>query len=581
MNEANGRWTQQVLHGGAAALLVSLLLASAGCGGNGLGLTASTTPATPTSAAANPPTATLTATPSSIPTGGTATLNWAAQNAQTITLNPGNVQLSGTSGTVSETPAQTTTYTLTAVGPGGTQQASATVTVSTVPTPQISLTASPATIASGASSTLTWATQSAQSVTLNGTAMLANNAPLLNGSMTVSPTQTTTYTAVATGLDGKLQASATATVTIAPAPTATFAATPGTIDLGQSSVLAWQTTNADVSVTLDGTAVATSGTWNVSPTKSAWYKLVATGTGGSVTQNVEVIVNQPPGSTASHVAIIVMENQNYGDVIGNTSGAPYINSLANTYGLAKYFYANSVGYSQPDYFMLTVGDTVYNGDNTSIIVTADNVVRELNKAGKTWKAYAENLPTHYLPTDPSYSCDSSTLDSAGLPAYACIHNPFVFLCDVNGASGCPVPYDPAQANNVVPYSQLASDISSGNLPDYIFVIPNNCDNTHDCSLGTGDSWLQANVPPLLGALGSNGFLVVTFDESGGDTTNGGGRIPDIIAGPTVIPGYVSTYNFYQHQSTLRLMMKALGVFSYPNAAASAPDMDEFFSVPLP
>jgi acid phosphatase len=485
MNQSTGSWKTSLLHWAAAGVLLSLVLTSLGCGGTASAGSAGTVPTTST--APSQPTVSLSATPSTIPAGQTATLAWQTQNASTVTLN--GAAVSGT-GTQTVTPAQTTTYTLVATGAGGTQQASTTVTVAAL-------------------------------------------------------------------------------------PTVTFTATPNSIQQGQSSVLAWQTTNA-TAVTLDGTAVATSGSLTVSPAKTAYYDLVATGTGGTqkVTVGVTVI-----GSASAHVAIIVMENRAYSAVIGNTSAAPYMNSLANTYALATNYYANSLGSSLPDYFMLTVGDTVTTTASYTGTITEDNVVRELNKAGRTWKAYAEDLPSA-----GDISMSNAGTDSAGLPAYVYIHNPFIFLCDVNGKSqsSCPVPYDPAQAMNVVPYTQLAADIASGNLPDYIFIIPNNCHNTHDCSLNTGDSWLAANVPPLLNssAFQGSGIVIVTFDESETDTTNGGGHIPTIIAGPTVKTGYRST-TFYQHQSTLRLMMKALGVFSYPNAAAAAPDMDEFFSVPLP
>jgi hypothetical protein len=442
-----------------------------------------------------------------------------------------------------------------------------TTPVATAPAvaPTVQITADPATVAAGQTSTLSWQSQNATTVTLDGTAVSAT------GSQTVTAAQTTTYTLVATGVGGTQQA--TATVTVAPKPTVTFTATPSNIQQGQSSVLAWQTTNA-TTVTLDGTTVAASGSWNVSPTRTAYYDLVASGPGGTEKATVGVTV---AGSPAVHVALIIMENRNYSSVIGSSS-APYFNSLASKYGLATQYYANSEGESLPDYFMLTVGDTVTSSAGYSGSVTEDNVVRELTKAGKTWKVYAEDLP---------YAGDISRTDagtdSAGLPAYVYIHNPFIYLCDVNGSTPCPVAYDPKQALNVVPYSQLAQDLASGNLPDYMFIIPNNCHNTHDCSLSTGDSWLQSNVPQLLNNSAfqnDGGILVVTFDESGGDTTNGGGRVATIVAGSTVKPGYKST-TLYQHQSALRLMMKALGVFSYPNAAASAPDMDEFFNVPLP
>ena len=440
-----------------------------------------------------------------------------------------------------------------------------TITPAPAAAPAAQITADPATVASGQTSTVTWQTQNATTVTLNGATVAAS------GSQTVTATQTTTYTLVATGASGTAQG--TATVTVAPKPTITFTATPSTIQQGQTSVLAWTTTNAD-SVTLDGSTVDVSGSWNVSPSKTAYYDLVATGAGGTAKATVGVTV---AGTPSAHVALIIMENRNYSSVIGS-SAAPYFNSLVSKYGLATNYYANSEGSSLPDYFMLTVGDTVTTTAGYTGSVTEDNVVRELTKAGKTWKVYAEDLP---------YAGDISRVnagtDSAGAPAYVYIHNPFVYLCDVNGSTPCPVSYDPAQAMNVVPYTQLAKDLASGNLPDYMFIIPNNCDNTHDCSLSTGDTWLQNNVPQLLSNSAfqnGGGFLIITFDESAGDTTNGGGRVATLIAGTTVKAGYKSS-TFYQHQSALRVMLKALGVFSYPNAAATAPDMDEFFSVPLP
>ncbi len=559
MNRAKAFWKSPFLDLGTAAVVLSYI-AALGCG-DSVGTTAAKVT---TQVGAALPTISLAATPNVVGPGQSSMLMWAAQNAQTVTLDPGGTVLTGNGGTVTVTPNKTTTYTLVATSAGGTQQATATVTV---PPPTASLIANPATITSGQSSTLNWSTQDAVSITLNGDTLSSPR-----GTITVSPTRTTSYTLVATGGTGVQAANATTIVTVAAgaaAPTATFMATPSTIIAGQSSVLAWQTTHA-TRVSLDTIMEPTSGTLSVSPSKSSWYKLVASGPGGSVTQYAQVIVNG--GAAVARVAIVVMENRNFGEVIGNTSSAPYINSLANQYGLATQYFANSIG-SQPDYFMLTVGDLVYNGDNPGIIVSVDNVVRELNKAGKSWRAYAEDLPTHYLPTDPSYTCYSGE--------YTCIHNPFISLCDVNGASGCPVAYDPAQALNVVDYGQLATDVANANLPDYIFVIPNNCHNTHDCSLSTGDHWLSLNVPPLLSALGSNGFLVITFDESSDSSTNGGGRVPWIVAGPTVKTAYISNYSYYQHQSTLRLMMRALGVFAYPNAATTAPDMDDFFSVPLP
>ncbi|HYX83039.1 MAG TPA: alkaline phosphatase family protein, partial [Gemmatimonadales bacterium] len=100
----------------------------------------------------------------------------------------------------------------------------------------------------------------------------------------------------------------------------------------------------------------------------------------------------PPASAPfNHVFIVVEENTNVANVIGN-SAMPYLNGLARQYGLATQYYADthpSIG----NYFMLTVGDVVTNNDSYSgPLVTEDNVVRELLKAGKTWKSYAEDIP---------------------------------------------------------------------------------------------------------------------------------------------------------------------------------------------
>jgi len=93
-----------------------------------------------------------------------------------------------------------------------------------------------------------------------------------------------------------------------------------------------------------------------------------------------------------------------------------------------------------------------------------------------------------------------------------------------------------------------------------------------------DSWLQTHIDPLIKStpFQQDGLLVILFDESGGDNTHGGGRIAWVAASPKAQPGYESTTR-YQHESTLRLSLKALGVTVFPNAAATAPDMGEFFT----
>src|SRR5580693_2417550 len=160
-----------------------------------------------------------------------------------------------------------------------------------------------------------------------------------------------------------------------------------------------------------------------------------------------------------HVIVVVEENHNYGDVVANGS-APYLNSLANQYGLATNYFANGHP-SIPNYFEVTTGKTLTLIDALTpdvFPVSDDNVVRELIAAGKTWKSYAEDLPNvGYTGGDTG--------------KYAVRHDPLAYMTDVQN--------DPKQVQNLVPFSQFAADLPTANLPEYSFIVPNLCDDAHD------------------------------------------------------------------------------------------------------
>jgi phosphatidylinositol-3-phosphatase len=270
-----------------------------------------------------------------------------------------------------------------------------------------------------------------------------------------------------------------------------------------------------------------------------------------------------------HVFLVVFENQSYSTVIGNRTALPYFNDLADQYGLATNYFANQHA-SLGDYFVLTTGLSAqldptgeFNG-----VITWDNVVRQLVAAQKTWKSYAESLPSvGYI--GPS------------VYPYAKRHNPFAYFQDVIN--------DPAQANNIVPFTQFADDLANNRLPNYSFLVPNLQNDMHDCPAGgqncpvtdklaAGDKWLRTNIDPLIKSqvFQNDGLLIITFDEAElGENTNGGGHIATIIVSAKDKPAYKST-TFYQHESTLRLTLEALGVNTFPGKGANAPSMAEFF-----
>src|SRR5438270_2150941 len=255
---------------------------------------------------------------------------------------------------------------------------------------------------------------------------------------------------------------------------------------------------------------------------------------------------QVPAS--KHVVMVLEENHSYSSVIGSAS-MPYLNSLANKYTLATNYYANthpSIG----NYFMLTTGQIITNNDGYTGTVTSDNIVRRILTAGKTWKSYAESLPsTGYVGGD------------SGL--YSRHHNPFTYFSDVKNSTN--------QRQNLVPFGQFKTDRANNQLPDFSFVIPNKCNDAHDCSLATADNWLKTNIAPLLSTAafqtGGDGMLIIMFDEGAtSDTSHGGGHVAAVLVGPKVKRGY-KLGTFYQHQSALKTVLKALGIGTFPGASS--------------
>jgi phosphatidylinositol-3-phosphatase len=102
-------------------------------------------------------------------------------------------------------------------------------------------------------------------------------------------------------------------------------------------------------------------------------------------------VARPAAGQPPHIAVIVMENHEYGDIVGSSS-APYINSLARRYALATG--ANAITHpSLPNYLALTGGSTFgIDSDCTECKVIATSIVDQLEHARLSWRAYMEDLP---------------------------------------------------------------------------------------------------------------------------------------------------------------------------------------------
>jgi hypothetical protein len=216
----------------------------------------------------------------------------------------------------------------------------------------------------------------------------------------------------------------------------------------------------------------------------------------------------------THVVVVVFENEEATSIDGNPD-APTFNALARRYApLTTY---DAIGHpSLPNYLALVSGSAHgIRSDCTDCLVRGRSLADTLEAAGKTWKTYAEDLP--YPGFTGGYS-----------GRYAKKHDPFLYFRDVVESR--------SRRNRVVPFPQLGHDLVRRRLPDFSLLIPNLCNDMHDCSVATGDAWLKAHVAPLLHSPQLRGGVVfVVFDEGTSDR-GGGGRIEALALGPTVRRG---------------------------------------------
>lgn len=302
--------------------------------------------------------------------------------------------------------------------------------------------------------------------------------------------------------------------------------------------------------------------YTLSITFSTFIALLLASCGGS-SNTSETTGNAPPQQipTSKHVVMVMEENQSYSSVAGNTAVWPHLDALMKQGTQPTNYYADGHP-SIPNYFMLTTGQTLTFDDSSTKVWNVDNIARRMLSANVSFKVYAEGIKQGYLG------------GNTGL--YVIRHNPFAMLSDVANSA--------TVANQVIqPFSQFITDVNNKTLPAFSFIVPDINDDAHSASPQQADSWLQSNIVGPLTAnpafqSGGDGLLIVDFDESvNSDVTHGGGLVAPVLWGPIVKSGYVQTSSaVYQHESMLRTVMEVLGLSNFPGAAATAPDMSEFF-----
>jgi Phosphoesterase family len=262
-------------------------------------------------------------------------------------------------------------------------------------------------------------------------------------------------------------------------------------------------------------------------------------------------------TTYDHVIWILMENKSYGSVIGSGS-APYETDLAQRCATAAHWKDAGSNYdSLPNYIALTTG--IPTGDSrldpfrcdcapaSSVNVTVDNLFRQVRTAGLTEKSYAEGM---------SRNCSNKGT------TYAPKHNPALYMWGGHDRQACRADDLPMGSISSGPF---IDDLQAGTLPNFSFIAPNLCHDTHDCGVATGDVYLRTLMDNILAnSLYRQGHtaVVVVWDE---DTP-----VPNIVVSPSVHPGTVveSTLSHYS------LLRATEDIFGLPRllSAADAPDL---------
>jgi hypothetical protein len=276
---------------------------------------------------------------------------------------------------------------------------------------------------------------------------------------------------------------------------------------------------------------------------------------------------------SSHVVLVIDENTSYRTTVAQM---PWLVQQGSTNGCATNYVSNTSG-SLMDYLWLASGscqssvncslpddthDFGCNGNNCASPITDNNIFRLMNDLGISWKVYAQ-----------SYAAAGGTVttpDLANGTHYYRRHNGATWYSDIlDDVSG--------SQSKIVDFAQFGDDLAADALPQFSLIAPDGLNDAHDGTPAAADDFLSTNLTPLLAKSyfqpGGDGLLIVTFDNGDRDVA---GQVYTAVIGPTVTPNSVSNA-LYKHENTLRTILEALGITTYPGASASVSAMEDFFT----
>jgi hypothetical protein len=265
--------------------------------------------------------------------------------------------------------------------------------------------------------------------------------------------------------------------------------------------------------------------------------------GSSSTSTTQATPSQAPPAP---LVIIYMENKERTSII-DSSSAPWMNTFAD----AGINFSNYYGVSHPslpNYLAFANGSTDGKVGTDSIrageLPQKPTIWNQLQSHNISWGVYEEGMPS------PCYAGGSSG-------RYQLKHNPAIPFATIFNSS--------VRCKKVQPFSAF----NPSALRQVSFITPDMCNDMHDCSVATGNGWLEGKVPPMLAA---GATVVITFDEGsssrGVNGTSGGGLIYTAVDGVGIAPRTVSGQ--YNHYSLLAAIEQRFGLSKLGAAKSATP-----------
>lgn len=274
-----------------------------------------------------------------------------------------------------------------------------------------------------------------------------------------------------------------------------------------------------------------------------------------------------PRTDFTTVFTIVFENQDYADVIGGAGekNAPFINSLARTYGLGTNYHDSGVHPSLPNYLYMASGATHgirldIEPNHFGLPLDGDDLGHQLEQAKIPWRSYQESMGTPCL-LDNRYP-------------YGPKHDPFLYFANIQRDR-------PLCQRTNVDYGQFPGDLATGAYR-YMWITPNLVHDGHDPQndpakgLRQSDAWCAAEIPKILAsaAYKSGGVIFLTWDEAEGRKGHSRSQIPMIVVSPKLT--HHESAELFTHASYLATVEEIFGLEKLGAAKAADSLLKAFF-----